>query len=323
MHEFPGSAVLWRREDALASLTRGQVQARVVGSIWQSPFRKVYAAGETLLTPELWELAAALASTATGQPMEEAGRPAVAACLRSAARVWDLPLIDDDDPATGAAEHLIHDVLTNRNMAPLPPEGEDGHLVVRHRSVVRTDELVRRPSGLWVTDPIRTAVDCARLLTAEAAVCLLDQGLRRGMFTKDELLASLAEAPGRPGSRQAARCIELADGRSESPAETLARLLLRPHLPGLTPQVRVRNRNGRIVARVDLGDDEVRLAVELDGKRWHSGEQMVARDRARDRVLEQCGWWTERATWFELRRQQAELVARVRARHGLLSERAA
>src|SRR5213079_1378479 len=29
---------------------------------------------------------------------------------RSAARVWGLPLIDDDDPATGASEHRIDDV---------------------------------------------------------------------------------------------------------------------------------------------------------------------------------------------------------------------
>lgn len=50
--------------------------------------------------------------------------------------------------------------------------------------------------------------------------------------------------------------------------------------------------------------------MEADGKRAHGG-LMVAKDRRRDRRTGSFGWTTERATWFELRRQQEAFVRRV------------
>ncbi len=102
-----------------------------------------------------------------------------------------------------------------------------------------------------------------------------------------------------------------ADGRAESPAETLARLALLPHLPGLVPQHRLRGPDGRVLARYDLGDEQLRLAVEADGKAGHAGDQMVAKDRQRDRVSERYGWRTERVTWWELRCRKAAVVRRI------------
>jgi hypothetical protein len=103
----------------------------------------------------------------------------------------------------------------------------------------------------------------------------------------------------------------LASGRAESPAESLCRLLLLPHLPGLVPQLRVRDSRGRIVARLDLDDERLWLAVEAEGRAGHEGAQMVAKDQRRDARTEDVGWRTERCTWFELRRQQAQLLRRV------------
>jgi hypothetical protein len=98
---------------------------------------------------------------------------------------------------------------------------------------------------------------------------------------------------------------------------------LLPVLPGLVPQVELYDRFGRLVARFDLGDEEVKLAVDMDGKRGHAGTAMVAKDRRRDRRTEPYGWWTERGTWFEVRRQAREFQARVVGRASMLRRRAA
>src|SRR5207253_2398666 len=108
------------------------------------------------------------------------------------------------------------------------------------------------------------------------------------------------------GVRRFRAAVALADGRAEAPTETLARLLLLPVVPSLVPQVRILDRYGRIVARLDLGDEAAKLAVELDGKRGHSGDAMVAKDRRRDRRTEAYGWWTERGTWYDVRCRQPE-----------------
>lgn len=103
--------------------------------------------------------------------------------------------------------------------------------------------------------------------------------------------------------------VERADIRAESPAETLARLLLLPVLPGLTPQTSLVDSRGRVLVRFDLGDRDLRLAVEANGRAGHAG--MAARDQKRDRTSDSHGWRTERCVWSELRCQQDALVRRL------------
>lgn len=239
------------------------------------------------------------------------------ACARTAARVWQFPLIDDDDPATGAAEHLLDDVAVARR---LPIQSHAGRLLVPHRAALAGADLVRRPSGLWLTRPLRTLVQCSSLLTHEALVCALDVGLHKGLVTTAQLEAAVAGSAGRVGGPALRAAVAVADGRAESPAETLARLLLLPVLPELEPQVRLYDEAARLVARFDLGDRRAGLAVEADGRRGHAGTQMVAKDRRRDRTAERLGWATERLTWFELRREQAAVVRRVQEVHSRLSD---
>ena len=80
---------------------------------------------------------------------------------------------------------------------------------------------------------------------------------------------------------------------------------------------------GPILVRFDLGDPAVRLAVDMDGKCGHAGEQMVVKDCKRDRASARHRWWTERGTWWQVRRDQAALVARVEQRWDILHAHAA
>jgi hypothetical protein len=284
---------------------------------WQVVWPGVYADGGYTLSAEQRAIAAVIASG--DEVGSERQQVTALACGRTAARVLGLPLIDDEDASTGATEHLLDDVHTFRARSgrSLRVVQDDGALT-RHRLSLLDGDVTRQPSGLFLTSALRTACDCARLLSFEAAVAVMDAGLHPGLFTAEDLAAAVRAREGWPGVRRLAAVIAASDGRAESPAETLARLLLLPVLPSLTPQVQVRDGSGRVVARLDLGDEELRFGVEVDGKRGHAGAQMVAKDRRRDRRTDHLGWRVERVTWHECRTQPAATqawVVEAAARH--------
>ena len=323
------TAGIWTRPQALGLLTRGSVQAQIHSGAWQVVFPGVYADGGYALSAVQWAFACVLASGFRSVDLARTGpvsQLVAAACGRTAARVWGFPLIDDHDPATGALDSFVHDVHLWRQgsnlTVPVRPGDQRAHQLRRHRLTLIAGEIVEHPSGLWLTSPLRTALDAPAFLGHEAAVCLMDYGLHREMFTEEDLRQGVGARAGWPGVQALSSAVAAADARAESPNETLARLLLLPALPGLVPQVRLRARSGQVIARFDLGDEDLKLAVDMDGKRGHAGELMVAKDRQRDRRTEAYGWWTERGTWFEVRRRQEEFVNRVLARAALLRRRA-
>ena len=302
---------VWTRTAALRVASPAVVRARVASGIWQRPWPGVYADGGIALDAEQRAFAAVLASGGEDQPTPDARgrvRLRALACGRTAARVHGFVLVDDDDPATGAQEHLQDEVAGwahARHLGHLP-----GPVLRRRQPVLEEDDLALAPSGLWLTSRARTVADCARLLSFEALERLVDDALHRGLVPRAELgrRADLARSPA------LGRALLVADSRAESPGETLARLLLHPVLPGLVPQVQVRDHLGRVVARVDLGDEALRLAVEMDGRRGHAGWARVADDHRRDAGTAVLGWGTERGTWWDVRRGQAAFVRRVVAR---------
>ncbi len=269
-----GSAGIWTRRQALTVLTRGQLQAALRRGDWVELWPCVFADAGFVHTPEQRAFAAVLACGGADQPVPVPGAPGTRrlrayAFGRTAARVHGFLLIDDDDPATGAREHRLDDVggwLTGRH--PRHPR-PDGQLAVlrRHQPTLGEGDLMLLPSGLWTTTPLRTLVDCARLLSREALVCAIDDALHRCLVSPEDLDRATADRTWCAGAVALRQAVRLSDARAESPAETLARLLLLPVLPDLEPQVKVYDAAGRVVARLDLGDRRQRFAVEADGRR--------------------------------------------------------
>lgn len=287
---------VWTRGQALAcGLSDDVIAGKVRVGYWQQLRRGTYCDGGIEPTPAMRGWAAILASGGSGRAWADG---------RTALRLFGLPLIDDDDPATGACDQVHDDVAVPRSPAP-----RSTSTLHRHR---RTPAFA---IGLLAGCPCvslgEALLTAAGVLTHEALVCVLDAALHRGLLTPQALEALLATSSRRRHTGSLRRAVALADGRAESPAETLCRLLLLPHLPGLVPQVRVRDESGRLIARLDLGDENLLLAVEADGRAGHEGEQMAAKDRQRDVRTEDVGWRTERCTWFELRRRQQQLLRRV------------
>ncbi|KQV25542.1 hypothetical protein ASG83_07055 [Yonghaparkia sp. Soil809] len=133
------------------------------------------------------------------------------------------------------------------------------------------------PPSVAVASPSDAIRQLLRCLSRPRAIAVLDSALHRRVVTHAEVDDLVRHAPHR-------LCVELVhlDGRSESGIESLVRVALRD--VGLAVDVQVVIPG---VGRVDLLV-EGRVVVEVDGRRWHEGEQ--ERDYWRDLQLARHGY---------------------------------
>lgn len=322
MHELgETTAGVWLRKEALSVSTRGRLDAQKYDGAHRTIWNGTVTDGGHPMSPVQWAMAGVRASGGTLRDNlldgESPANLGAVACGRDAARVWGIPLVDDDDPATAALDRHHHDVAVWQRMDELRshPSSPSDPVDILHRyqlELARCD-VVRHPSGLWLTVVLRTLYDLTALLSHEALVCALDFCLHNGLVSEQDLAALVVRVKGWRNAPAFRRATEDADRRAESPHETLTRLLLKPGWSGLTPQVPVFTESGVLLALLDLADEEIKLAVEGDGKRFHSGEVMWAKDKQRDRTTEAEGWRTERVTWFQVRAQGRTTRARILA----------
>lgn len=147
-----------------------------------------------------------------------------------------------------------------------------------------------RVHGLVTTTPLRTALDLGRLRHRDRAIAALDQLLRLGDFDLDDLRRELPRFRGMRGVRQLRALAPFADGRSESPGESVLRLRFRDAgLPIPEPQQDILDAGGRFLGRADLLLEELRLVVEYDGERWH-GDERAGHDASRRGAMERAGY---------------------------------
>ena len=106
--------------------------------------------------------------------------------------------------------------------------------------------------------------DLARTESLRSGVVTADAALRSGL-PREELVRVLDAHRGWPGVRRARTALAFADGRSESPLESLGRLTcLEEDLPVFEPQVEVWL-DGELIARVDGLWREQLVVFEGDG----------------------------------------------------------
>ncbi|MFQ1003530.1 type IV toxin-antitoxin system AbiEi family antitoxin domain-containing protein [Modestobacter sp. SSW1-42] len=124
---------------------------------------------------------------------------------------------------------------------------------------------VRVDGRFRTTGPARTLVDCARSWSLEDAVIAMDAALHSEEVTEAELRTAVLEQTHWAGIGAAARAAGLADGRAESPLETLGRLrMLGSGLPAPELQMDLHGPRG-FVGRVDAWWEDAAVAVEFDG----------------------------------------------------------
>ena len=79
------------------------------------------------------------------------------------------------------------------------------------------------------------------------------------------------------------------------------------------PNYTVRDEHGRILAEIDFADPELKIAIEVDGRAFHSDRRSFERDRERQNMLVTRGWIVLRFTWERLVNDPEGVLAEVAA----------
>lgn len=140
--------------------------------------------------------------------------------------------------------------------------------------------------GLRVADAPTTLLACARDVSLLDLVVLVDSALRSGCPVEDVRAACV---PRRRGVVALRAALDLADPRSESPWETILRVMHVTLGASVVPQHPVRDAAGGCVARADLWLEGTTTIHEYDGAVHRGADQHVS-DLRRDRALTAAGW---------------------------------
>ena len=217
----------------------------------------------------------------------------------SAARLWGM--------LSGSPQ--IH-VATPR------PRWKDKPFIV-HRSTDLGPRYVVEVEGIPVTTPARTIVDLGAVAGRRTVGMAFDAALRLRLTTLGEVedVINRVARRGRVGVGHARAVVEERrawHSETESVLEDQFRQIISDAgLPLPEPQVRVSDTTGRAVARVDFAYPDQRLAIELDGFRYHSDREAFMNDRARQNALLSTGYRLLRYTARDLRQQPARVAAEV------------
>lgn len=205
--------------------------------------------------------------------------PGVIICRSTAAWLWGLDVL----PPGVREEDWDVEVLTPPGLplAGLPRvRAYPGH---------PRDEDVIVSHGIVLTDPVRTAVDCACSKSRYPALGALDTFLRSGMNRAEVRRRFNVAVRDAPGRMQAAELLALADPRAGSPGESWARLLIiDAGMPPPQLQVPVPSLVGNHY--LDLGITEYLTAVEYDGEEHHDAAAELRHDRSRRAQIRASGW---------------------------------
>ncbi|MGL4177368.1 MAG: type IV toxin-antitoxin system AbiEi family antitoxin domain-containing protein, partial [Dermatophilaceae bacterium] len=191
---------------------------------------------------------------------------------------------------------------------------------------------IKRAGGMramWVRELRGTSVDTAWGPAAPVATALaqlaVDTGIVHGVVSADAALrtgatctialeAAVAEVRGSRHGSRAVAMLDLLDGRRESVGESRCGVALAMAGIDVEPQVRIRDDDGRVFARVDFLVRGTKVVVEFDGRvKYESGDPAVLWDeKRREDRLRRLGYVVVRVTWADLERPGA-VAAKVRA----------
>ncbi len=151
--------------------------------------------------------------------------------------------------------------------------------------------------GMSVTTPARTALDLACRSPLDRAVAAVDALANATELKMSDVELLIRRYAGRRGIKRARAALDLIDSGSESPRETWLRLLLvRAGLPRPITQIPVLDEFGQIIARLDMGWEDVKIAAEYDGDHHRIDRWQFNRDIARTETLTAMGWIVVRVT---------------------------
>jgi very-short-patch-repair endonuclease len=158
----------------------------------------------------------------------------------------------------------------------------------------------------------RVLRDLARFLPFEQAKTLLFRVAQcRGAARTVAVLGAASGLPqGYRGAQQVRQLLEeLGTGAHSDAEKELVRLMQEAGITGYIVNYPVRL-DDRLV-RIDVAFPGARLAVEVDGRAFHSTADRFQGDRTRQNGLVAAGWRVLRFTWADLIERPGQVIARI------------
>jgi very-short-patch-repair endonuclease len=151
---------------------------------------------------------------------------------------------------------------------------------------------VTEVAGLPCTTPERTVADLLRWSAPHDGLAAADAMAAAGLVEAQRLPAVVERFAGARGVTQARYLAAVVEPATESPGESWLRLrLLDAGFPRPRAQISVVDRWGVERYRLDLGWEEVRVAVEYDGEEFHGSARSRRWDeQRREELFREFGW---------------------------------
>lgn len=214
----------------------------------------------------------------------------------SAASWWEMPV-----PFDG----LVHITRFDRRRLDWPA-GARVHRVRLAPSAVTTWR------GMPLTTRSETVLDCLGWLRFGDAAQLADRAIHQDWFAVADVQRRLEEQPGRWGNKQLRALLpHLGDGAAAESERRLHRLLRSAGITGWTPNLSVVMDGKRF--EIDVAFPGLRLAIEVDGRRYHSSDHRFQADRTKQNALIGAGWRVLRFTWADIVDRPADVIGQIHA----------
>lgn len=154
--------------------------------------------------------------------------------------------------------------------------------------------------GIPIVARDRAIVDTIRLLGWNGAKTPLFRGLQLGWVTPTSLFEATEILARCRGNKELKKAAAAAATGSHAESERIAQRIMRRHgFKDFAANYEVHSEFG-LLGIVDIAFVEQRLAIEIDGRAWHSDAERFQRDRSRQNALVNAGWTVLRFTWDDL-----------------------
>jgi hypothetical protein len=169
-------------------------------------------------------------------------------------------------------------------------------------------QLIR---GVPVTTPARTAFDLASRYPLGKAVAAIDAFARATRLRTAQVEALFERYKGHRNIRRARHALTLVDPGAQSPQETWLRLLVtEAGYPPPQTQIPVYGPYGELVGVVDMGWNDIKLALEYEGEHHRTNRRVFNNDIARHETM------TTDLDWIVIRVTAADVPGGILRRLG-------
>lgn len=227
--------------------------------------------------------------------------PGLVASHWSAARIHALAMLPGD-------EHPV--TLTRPSTSP----GSSTGRACLVRKAALPAGHVTEVYGVRVTTVARTVADLARTTAFRDAVVAADSAINTLKTTKRAVADVLATCPRWPGIMAARQVLAFANGLTESPLESAARVLFAERgLPAPELQVSLSSPvDGSFLGRVDFLWPRLATIAEVDGDLKYEDPGRARQQLRRDQRLRDAAWEVVHLTWRDVFHDPDLSIARIR-----------